>query len=65
MHKKVKIQIDDIYWIFDDALSADMYEAMPNRPVPYNFQLKIDTLDLPIVYRKIQDGNVTEYEKLS
>ena len=63
--KEVKIQIDDTCWIFNQPLSAEMFQVLSFDPVPYEFCLRIKTLNAPMVYRIKQDGNVTEYEKLS
>ena len=65
--EKVKIQIGNKTWIFDDTVKVEMLQATPpgDGCELYRFCLNIETFQLPTVYAKIQDGNVTEYVKLA
>lgn len=64
--ENVKIEIGDVTFIFNDAIKVDMNQGdLPGAFDPYVFDLRIKTIVKPLVYRKIQNGNVTEYEKLS
>jgi len=64
---KVKIEIGDTYWLFADTVKVEMLQADPNggHGYPYKFCLNIETIPAPLVYKKIQDGNVTEYVRLA
>ena len=62
---KVKIQIDDMYWIFDDAYSVEVpMPELTGSNGPLIFHLTVKTFPMPTIFRKVQDGNVTKYEKL-
>lgn len=64
--KDAKIEIGDMTFIFNDAIKVEMLQGdLHGAPAPHTFDLRIETLFRPLVYRKIQNGNVTEYEKLS
>ena len=65
--EKVKIQIGNRTWIFDDTVKVEMLQADPHGDgcAPYRFCLNVETFQLPTVYEKVQDGNVTEYIKLA
>lgn len=64
--KDAKIEIGNMTFIFNDAIRVEMLHGdLSGAPVPYTFDLRIETCVMPLVYRKIQNGNVTEYEKLS
>jgi len=65
--EKVKIQIGNRTWIFDDTVKVEMIQVdLPGDGcAPYRFCLSVETVQLPTVYAKIQDGNVTEYVKLA
>ena len=61
---KVRIQIDDMYWIFDNAYSVDA--PMPElygHDGPLIFHLTVKTFPTPTMFREVKDGNVTKYEK--
>ena len=63
---KVKIQVDNICWIFDDAYSVDMPapELSFSKDGPLIFHFNLKTTIGPMIFREVQDGNVTRYEKL-
>ena len=64
---KVKIEIGDTYWLFADTVKVEMLQAdsKGGYGYPYSFNLRIDTIQAPLVYKKIKDGNVTEYVRLA
>jgi hypothetical protein len=65
--KEVKIQIGNFYWIFQDPVKVKMLHADSSggHCEPERFCLNIETIGNPLVFRKIQDGNITKYVKLA
>lgn len=65
--KKVKVIVDDVTFLFDDPKIVHLLNDSNHDYWcdPYEFDLRITTLNKPTAYRTIKKDGTTEYERLA
>ena len=65
--KNVKLIVDDITFVFDNPRIVHLLTDGDHKSYVslYGFDLKIETLNEPTVFRTIKKDGITEYERLA